>query len=53
DIKLQELQKTLDAQGIEIVDNQKESVLGRKQLADRTKGPYAYVLLCSVILNLL
>ncbi|KAG0701321.1 CASP C terminal-domain-containing protein [Suillus ampliporus] len=37
DIKLQELQKTLDAQGIEIVDNQKESVLGRKQLADRTK----------------
>ncbi|KAG2153772.1 CASP C terminal-domain-containing protein [Suillus bovinus] len=37
DIKLQELQKTLDAQGIEIVDNQKESILGRKQLADRTK----------------
>ncbi|KAG1799686.1 CASP C terminal-domain-containing protein [Suillus plorans] len=37
DIKLHELQKTLDAQGIEIVDNQKESVLGRKQLADRTK----------------
>ncbi|KAG0695709.1 hypothetical protein DFH29DRAFT_879853 [Suillus ampliporus] len=36
-IKLHELQKTLDAQGIEIVDNQKESVLGRKQLADRTK----------------
>ncbi|KAG1771726.1 CASP C terminal-domain-containing protein [Suillus occidentalis] len=37
DIKLHELQKTLDAQGIEIVDNQKESILGRKQLADRTK----------------
>ncbi|KAG1778275.1 hypothetical protein EV702DRAFT_1196281 [Suillus placidus] len=37
DIKLQELQKTLDTQGIEIIDNQKESVLGRKQLADRTK----------------
>ncbi|KAG0695716.1 hypothetical protein DFH29DRAFT_813880, partial [Suillus ampliporus] len=53
DIKLQELQKTLDAQGIEIVDNQKESVLGRKQLADRTKGSYAYVILHSVILNLL
>ncbi|KAG2355177.1 hypothetical protein BDR07DRAFT_1493511 [Suillus spraguei] len=32
------LQKTPDTQGIEIVDNQKESVLGRKQLADRTKG---------------
>lgn len=44
DIKLHELQKTLDAQGIEIVDNQKESVLGRKQLADRTKGPRAYLL---------
>ncbi|KIK44901.1 hypothetical protein CY34DRAFT_802255 [Suillus luteus UH-Slu-Lm8-n1] len=37
DIKLHELQKTLYAQGIEIVDNQKESILGRKQLADRTK----------------
>ncbi|KAG1760583.1 hypothetical protein EDD22DRAFT_759628, partial [Suillus occidentalis] len=37
DIKLHELQKMLDAQGIEIVDNQKESILGRKQLADRTK----------------
>ncbi|KAG0701320.1 hypothetical protein DFH29DRAFT_1000288 [Suillus ampliporus] len=36
-IKLQELQKTLDTQGIEIVDNQKESVPGCKQLADRTK----------------
>ncbi|KAH8119090.1 CASP C terminal-domain-containing protein [Phellopilus nigrolimitatus] len=37
DINLAELQKTLDAQGIEIVDNQKESVIGRKALADRTK----------------
>lgn len=46
---MQELQKALDAQGIEIVDNQKESVLGRKQLADRTKGLYAYTI--SVILS--
>lgn len=38
DINLSELQKTLDAQGIEIVDNQKESVIGRKALADKTKG---------------
>ena len=38
DINLTELQKTLDAQGIEIVENQKESVVGRKALADRTKG---------------
>ncbi|EIN11891.1 hypothetical protein PUNSTDRAFT_99194 [Punctularia strigosozonata HHB-11173 SS5] len=36
-IHLSELQKTLDVQGIEIVDNQKESVVGRKNLADRTK----------------
>lgn len=38
DINLAELQKTLDAQGIELVENQKESVVGRKALADRTKG---------------
>ncbi|KAF7979865.1 hypothetical protein HWV62_40631 [Athelia sp. TMB] len=37
DINLAELQKTLDAQGVEVVQNQKESVLGRKSLADRTK----------------
>ncbi|RDB24925.1 Protein CASP [Hypsizygus marmoreus] len=37
DINLTDLQKTLDAQGIELVDNQKESVLGRKGLADKTK----------------
>jgi hypothetical protein len=38
DINLSDLQKTLDAQGIELVDNQKESVVGRKALADKTKG---------------
>ena len=48
-IGLSELQKTLDAQGIELVENQKESVVGRKALADKTKGmlpalPYQYVL---------
>ncbi|KAI5890717.1 uncharacterized protein SCHCODRAFT_02352021 [Schizophyllum commune H4-8] len=37
DVNLSELQKQLDAQGIEIVDNQKESVVGRKALADKTK----------------
>ncbi|KAF9469930.1 hypothetical protein BDZ94DRAFT_42858 [Collybia nuda] len=37
DINLAEWQKTLDVQGIELVDNQKESVLGRKALADKTK----------------
>ena len=38
EINLSDLQKTLDAQGIEIVENQKESVVGRKSLAERTKG---------------
>jgi len=38
DINLSELQKTLDAQGVELVDNQKESVVGRKSLAEKTKG---------------
>ncbi|PFH53829.1 hypothetical protein AMATHDRAFT_73241 [Amanita thiersii Skay4041] len=37
DVNLVELQKTLDTQGIEIVDNQKESVLGRKALSEQTK----------------
>ncbi|KAI0000520.1 CASP C terminal-domain-containing protein [Russula vinacea] len=36
-INLSELQKTLDTQGIEVVENQKESVVGRKALADKTK----------------
>lgn len=38
EINLTELQKTLDAQGLEIVENQKESVVGRKGLTDKTKG---------------
>ena len=37
-INLSELQKTLDQQGIELVDSQKESVISRKALAERTKG---------------
>ncbi|TFY80606.1 hypothetical protein EWM64_g3405 [Hericium alpestre] len=37
DINLSELQKLLDTQGVEVVENQKESVVGRKALADRTK----------------
>jgi homeobox protein cut-like len=39
DVNLTELQKTLDKQGVELVDNQKESVVGRKALAEKTKGP--------------
>ena len=37
-VNLSELQRTLDTQGIELVENQKESVVGRKALADKTKG---------------
>jgi hypothetical protein len=38
EINLAELQKTLDAQGLEIVDNQKENMVGRKKLAEQTRG---------------
>ena len=38
DINLSELQKTLDVQGEELVDSQKESLVGRKALAEKTKG---------------
>ncbi|KAF5393386.1 hypothetical protein D9757_000739 [Collybiopsis confluens] len=37
DINLSELQKSLDAQGIQLVNSQKESLVGRKALADKTK----------------
>ncbi|KAG8928608.1 hypothetical protein FRC03_009635 [Tulasnella sp. 419] len=37
DISLSELQKTMDAQGLELVENQKESMVGRKGLADKTR----------------
>ncbi|KAF8608787.1 hypothetical protein BDV93DRAFT_518842 [Ceratobasidium sp. AG-I] len=37
EIDLSELQKKLDTQGLELVENQKESVVGRKGLADKTK----------------
>jgi len=44
DINLSELQKTLDAQGVELVENQKESVVGRKALAEKTKGTLDLIL---------
>ena len=40
DINLFEFQKTLDDQSVEIVENQKESVLARKTLLEHTKGNY-------------
>ena len=44
-INLHELQKTLDAQGVEVVENQKENVLSRKSLSERTKGQCGSILL--------
>ncbi|CAD6579741.1 MAG: hypothetical protein CYPHOPRED_000996 [Cyphobasidiales sp. Tagirdzhanova-0007] len=37
DIDLTRLQKTLDSQGLEIIDNQKENMVGRKKLAEQTR----------------
>jgi hypothetical protein len=37
-INLSEWQSTLDKQGVEIIESQKESVTGRKALSDKTKG---------------
>lgn len=37
DINLSELQKKLDTQGLEVIDNQKENMLGRKKLAEQTR----------------
>jgi len=45
-INLVELQKTMDAQGLELVENQKESLVGRKGLADKTKGMLHLNALC-------
>ncbi|BGO92237.1 Golgi membrane protein [Rhodotorula toruloides NP11] len=37
DIKLHDLQRTMDAQGLEIVEGQKDSLVGRKKLAEQTR----------------
>jgi hypothetical protein len=44
DINLSEFQKTLDGQSVEVVENQKESVLSRKALLEQTKGNYICIL---------
>ncbi|TNY17439.1 CASP C terminal-domain-containing protein [Rhodotorula diobovata] len=36
-INLEDLQRTMDAQGLEIVDGSKENLVGRKNLAERTR----------------
>ncbi|KAF9051170.1 hypothetical protein BDZ89DRAFT_1154075 [Hymenopellis radicata] len=37
DVNLTDLQKTLDAQGVEVIDNQKANLVGRKGLSEQTK----------------
>lgn len=37
-INLSNLQRDLDQQGLEIVENQKDSLLSRKKLAEQTRG---------------
>ncbi|EKC99410.1 vacuole transport-related protein [Trichosporon asahii var. asahii CBS 8904] len=37
EINLSELQKSLDATAVELVDNQKENMVGRKKLAEQTR----------------
>lgn len=38
EIGLSTLQKTLDGTALELVDNQKENLVGRKKLAEQTRG---------------
>ena len=38
EISLSELQKSLDSTALELVENQKENLVGRKKLADQTRG---------------
>ncbi|EFP84358.2 uncharacterized protein PGTG_10078 [Puccinia graminis f. sp. tritici CRL 75-36-700-3] len=40
DINLSTLQKSLDTSGLEIVENQKDSLMGRKKLAEQTRGNF-------------
>jgi hypothetical protein len=41
-LRLSTLQRTLDTQGLEIVENQKDATLGRKRLAEQTRGASLY-----------
>ena len=38
EINLSDLQKSLDTTALELVDNQKDNMLGRKKLAEQTRG---------------
>jgi hypothetical protein len=38
EINLSDLQKSLDSTALELVENQKENMVGRKRLAEQTRG---------------
>lgn len=40
EINLSDLQKTLDTTALELVESQKESMVGRKKLAEQTRGEW-------------
>jgi hypothetical protein len=40
EINLSDLQKSLDTTALELVENQKENLVGRKKLAEQTRGRY-------------
>ncbi len=46
EINLSELQKSLDSTALELVENQKENMVGRKKLAEQTRGAFTYCNLC-------
>jgi hypothetical protein len=46
EINLSDLQKSLDATALELVENQKENMVGRKKLAEQTRGQSVYPSLC-------
>jgi homeobox protein cut-like len=49
DINLSSLQKDLDAQGLEILDNQQQSLASRKKLAEQTRGKTpCWILSCRI-----
>lgn len=41
EINLSELQKSLDKTALEVVENQKENMVGRKKLAEQTRGEFS------------
>lgn len=45
EINLSELQKNLDTTAVELVDNQKENLIGRKKLAEQTRGTFPFRLI--------